>query len=200
MKKKAIFKILILVLALAMAAAAASCRPAETTPATTTAPTTTEAPKEVLPDVPANRFNARTTPRTGNNATMPLVVSTGTLDGKFSPFFATSAYDVNVASLTQIGLLHYDKYGAPSAGIDDPSLAYEYIMDISADNSISTYTFVLKNGIKFSDGTPVTAKDVLFSIYVYSDPMYDGASTFYAMNIQGMSEYRLQTKIGRAHV
>ncbi len=92
-----------------------------------------------------------------------------------------------------IGLLHYNKDGAPEAGIDVPSFAYEYTQDISDDNSKSTYTFVLKNGITFSDGTPVTAKDVLFSMYVLSDPMYDGASTFYTMNIQGMSEYRYQT-------
>jgi peptide/nickel transport system substrate-binding protein len=30
-------------------------------------------------------------------------------------------------------------------------------------------------------------------MYVLSDPMYDGSSTFYTMNIQGMNEYRLQT-------
>ncbi|HCS75580.1 MAG TPA: hypothetical protein DIW17_17105, partial [Clostridiales bacterium] len=64
--------------------------------------------------------------------------------------------------------------------------------DISSDNSTSTYTFVLKNGITFSDGQPVTAKDVLFSMYVLSDPMYDASSTFYTMKIQGLAEYRLQ--------
>ena len=30
-------------------------------------------------------------------------------------------------------------------------------------------------------------------MYVLSDPMYDGSSTFYTMNIQGINEYRLQT-------
>ena len=132
-------------------------------------------------------------PRTGNNATNPLVVSTGTLDGKFSPFFATSAYDTDVVGMTQIGLLHYNKDGEPEAGIDVPSFAYDYTMEVSADNTLSTYTFVLKNGITFSDGTPVTAKDVLFSMYVLSDPAYDGSSTFYTMKIQGINEYRLQT-------
>jgi peptide/nickel transport system substrate-binding protein len=74
-----------------------------------------------------------------------------------------------------------------------PSFAYDYTQEISDDKSTSTYTFILKNGITFSDGKPVTAKDVLFSMYVLSDPMYDGSSTFYTMNIQGMNEYRLQT-------
>lgn len=161
---------------------------------TTAAPSqSAEAPKEALPDVPANRYDAAKTPRTGSNETKPLVVSTGTLDGKFNPFFNTSAYDVDVVDMTQIGLLFYNKDGAPEAGINVPSFAYDYKQEVSADNSTSTYTFILKNGITFSDGKPVTAKDVLFSIYVLSDPLYDGSSTYYTMNIQGMKEYRLQT-------
>lgn len=196
MKTKACHRILVLVLAAAMTLSLASCRQESTTTATTAATTTatsTTEPVAVLPDVPANRYDATKTPRTGNNATNPLVVSTGTLDGKFSPFFATSAYDSDVEGMTQLNLLFNDKTGAPSAGINDPCLAYEYTQDISADNKTSTYTFVLKNKINFSDGKPVTAKDVLFSIYVLSDPKYDGSSTFYTMNIQGMKEYRLQT-------
>ncbi len=164
-------------------------KPTEPAP-TTTAPVT---PKEVKPDVPANRYDATVTPRTGSNATKPLVISTGTLDGKFSPFFSTSAYDVDAQELTQALLLYYNKDGAPEAGINAPCYAYDYIQEIGAGNSSSTYTFILKNGLTFSDGKPVTAKDVLFSIYVISDPLYDGSQTFYTMNIQGMKEYRLQT-------
>lgn len=207
MKKTAKTRILVLLLAVAMVFAVTSCSKDDTTTSTTTAPgqstepdgttgdttTTGGASGEVLPDVPADRYDATVSPRTGNNATTPLVVSTGTLDGKFSPFFNTSAYDVDVTGMTQIGLLYYDKTGAPQAGVEYPSFAYEYTQEVAADNSTSTYTFVLKNGITFSDGEPVSAKDVLFSIYVYSDPMYDGASTYYTMNIQGMSEYKLQT-------
>lgn len=156
-------------------------------------PDDTIQPVEVVPDVPANRYDATVTPRTGNNDTNPLVVSIGTLDGKFSPFFATSAYDVDANGQAHLGLLYYNKLGAPEAGIDAPSYAYDFTQEISADNSLSTYTFILKNKLTFSDGQPITAKDVLFSMYVLSDPMYDGSSTFYTMNIQGMNEYRLQT-------
>lgn len=199
MKKTVKTRLLVLLVAVAMIFAVTSCNRDETTttttePATTTTPSETdETPGEVLPDVPADRYDARETPRTGNNATMPLVVSTHTMDGKFSSFFATSAYDVDVVGLTQLPLLYYDKNGEPKAGIEYPSFAYDFTQEVAADNSTSTYTFVLKNGITFSDGEPVSAKDVLFSIYVFSDPQYDGASTYYTLNIQGMSEYRLQT-------
>ncbi|HHT64929.1 MAG: ABC transporter substrate-binding protein [Caldicoprobacterales bacterium] len=200
MKTKAIKGSLALILALLFAFSAVSCsQPADngvdSTP--TAAPEKTPEPEEPAveagPDVPADRYDATVTPRTGNNESSPLVVSTGTLDGKFSPFFATSAYDTDAAGMTQIGLLHYNKDGAPEAGIDVPSFAIDFTQEVSSDNSTSTYTFVLKNGITFSDGKPVTAKDVLFSMYVLSDPMYDGSSTFYTMKIQGINEYRLQT-------
>ena len=42
----------------------------------------------------------------------------------------------------------------------------------------------------FSDGTPLTVDDVIFSMYVLSDPTYDGSSTFFALPIVGMEEYR----------
>lgn len=159
----------------------------------TPTPSGSSGPVEVKADLPANRYDATTTPRTGNNATNPLVVSTGTLDGKFSPFFNTSAYDRLVEEMTQLYLIFPNKDGAMEAGIDVPSYAYDYTQEVSSDNSTSTYTFILKNGLTFSDGKPITAKDVLFSMYVYADPKYDGSSTFYTMNIQGMKEYRLQT-------
>lgn len=200
MKKKVIIRSLVLLLALVLAFSAASCgdqasdskdKAPETPPATTTpAP---EAPKEVLPDVPANRYDATKTPRTGSNETNPLVVGQLTMDGKFSPFFATSAYDVDVEGKTQLPLIYLNKFGAPSAGVDDPCYAYDFSQEVSADNSTSTYTFILKNKLTFSDGKPMTAKDVLFSIYVLTDPLYDGATTFYTLNIQGLKEYRMQT-------
>lgn len=197
MKKKTmnIIALLLVAIMLLMAGCAPkpSNEPATTAPQTTPTPTETTAPVEILPDLPANRYDATATPRTGNNANAPLVLSTGTLDGKFSPFFATSAYDVDVTDKTQIGLLYYDKTGAPNAGVEYPSLAYSYTQEVSADQSTSTYKVVLKNGITFSDGTPVTVKDVLFSIYTYADSRYDGSTTFYTLPIQGMAEYRLQT-------
>lgn len=151
-----------------------------------------EAPA-VIPDVPTDRYDASKTARMGNNATNPLILSTGTLEGTFSPFFAESVNDIELTSMTQLPLLSYDKHGAPVAGIDEPCLTYDYSVEKGPAHSISTYTFILKNGITFSDGKPVSAKDVLFTTYVLCDPQYDGPSDFYTMAIQGIDEYRLQT-------
>jgi len=173
--------------------ATVGCKTADGTD--TTEAEATEAPVEevVAADLPADRYDATETARTGNNATTPLVISSQTLDGKFSPFFSTSGYDTTVEGYTQLGLLYLDKKGAPQAGVEYPSYAYSYTQEVSDDQSTSTYTFILKNGITFSDGEPVTAKDVLFTIYTLCDPLYDGSSTFYSMDVQGLGEYRLQT-------
>lgn len=156
----------------------------------------TKDPAVVLADVPADRYDATVTPRTGNNESTPLVISSLTLDGKFSPFFYTSAYDGDIVGMTQISLLASDRDGSPVAGIDEASYAYSYTTEIKNEGTAdeySEYTFILKNGLTFSDGTPITVKDLLFSIYVLSDPLYDGSSTFYSMDIKGMNEYRTQT-------
>ena len=127
------------------------------------------------------------------NETVPLVISTGTLDGKFSPFFATSAYDTSIADLTQLLLIFLDKTGTPVAGDEYPCLASSFTQEVSDDKATTTYKIFLKNGVTFSDGQPVTVKDVLFSLYTLCDPLYDGSTTLYNLKIQGLPEYRLQT-------
>ena len=65
--------------------------------------------------------------------------------------------------------------------------------DIVENGGNTTYTFVLKNGIKFSDGQPLTMEDVLFNYYVYLDPVYTGSNTLYSTDIVGLDAYRTQT-------
>ena len=136
---------------------------------------------------------AEEAPDTKVTADTPLVIGSYTMDGKFTSFFNTSAYDRAIADNTSLFLLWSDENGEPLANMDVPSYAIDYTMDVADDNSETTYTFALKNDVLFSDGTPVTIDDLLFSIYVYSDPYYDGSSTFYSLAIEGMPEYRLQT-------
>lgn len=53
-----------------------------------------------------------------------------------------------------------------------PSLATDY--EVSQDKK--TYTFTLREGVKFHDGSPLTAEDVEFSLNVYGSGLYGGAS------------------------
>lgn len=130
-----------------------------------------------------------------------LVVGKDTFGSKFSPFFATLAYDQDVSDMVSIGLLASDREGnIVMKGIEGETIAYngtDYTYTGIADCDITqnddgtvVYDFTLRDDIKFSDGEPLTADDVIFSMYVFADPTYDGAATFYTLPIKGMEDYR----------
>ena len=129
----------------------------------------------------------------GENADA-FVIMTEQLDGLFNPFFSTSAPDGTIVAMTQIGMLgsNYVNGEVEVAYGDDEAVAVKDY-DIVENGDTTTYTFVLKNGILFSDGHPLTMEDVLFNYYVYLDPVYTGSSTLYSTDIVGLSEYRTQT-------
>ena len=123
-----------------------------------------------------------------------FVIMTEQLDGLFNPFFYTSAPDGTVVSMTQIGMLGSKYVNGDiqvAYGENEAVVVKDY--DIVEDGKNTVYTFVLKNGIKFSDGHPLTMEDVLFNYYVYLDPVYTGSNTLYSTDIIGLSEYRTQT-------
>jgi peptide/nickel transport system substrate-binding protein len=72
-----------------------------------------------------------------------------------NPLLAVSDADRDLVSLTYAGLM-----GLGADGVLVPVLAESY--SVSSDGR--TYTFVLKPNVKFSDGTPVTADDVVFTV------------------------------------
>ncbi len=124
-----------------------------------------------------------------------FVIMTEQLDGLFNPFFSTSASDATIVGMTQIGMLS-SKYVNGEVevayGEDEAVVVKDYEIKENADGTVD-YTFVLKNGILYSDGHPLTMEDVLFNFYVYLDPVYTGSNTLYSTDILGLSEYRTQT-------
>lgn len=199
--KKLLTFMLVSVMILAAAACGSSSEPAETNaPAEesvasdeTAAPAETGDAAEENAEAPAETEAEGEASTGGVTEDTPLVIGTNTLDGKFSEFFATSAYDRDVVGMTTLALLSSEKDGTVVANNEKPSYAESYTMEVNEDETETKYTFVLKNDVVFSDGTPVTVDDLLYSFYVYADPHYDGSSTFYSLNIKGMNEYRLQT-------
>ena len=140
-----------------------------------------------------------------NTETRPVVFATDALDGNFNPFFATSATDSTIAAITQVGMLSSDKDGKLTYGKDEPTVVLDYKETMkdskgvvttnaaeAADGGTTEYEFIIKNGLKFSDGEPLTIKDVLFNLYVYLDPYYMGSATLYSTDIQGLKAYRAQ--------
>ena len=130
-----------------------------------------------------------------------IVLAETGFEGKFSPFFASSAADQDVIDLTQLGLLGADRKGEMILnGIEGETREYngtEYTYHGTSDCTVTenadgtvTYDIKLRDDLKFSDGEPVTIDDVIFSMYVYLDPTYDGSVTMYSTPIVGLEEYR----------
>ena len=135
----------------------------------------------------------------GGNTTRKdsIVIMTEELSGLFNPFYATSGADMDVVGMTQIGMLATDKDGNPVAGEEESTVVLDFdykIQNENTSNAKTVYTFVIKNGLKFSDGKPLTMNDVMFNIYEYLDPVYTGSSTMYSIEIDGLYEYRYQTE------
>lgn len=130
-----------------------------------------------------------------------LVASTTGLESKFSPFFAASASDQLIVDMTQMYLFTSDRVGqVVEKGIEGETHSYngtDYTYYGPADLEITEnadgtvyYDITMRDDLIFSDGTPIDIDDVIFSMYVYCDPTYDGSSTVYSLPIEGMDAYR----------
>lgn len=127
----------------------------------------------------------------------PFSMSISTPDGVFNPFFSTSAYDSSIIGLTQISMLSTDVNGEIVCGENEPTVAKAYKVtenkNAAGDKTLTTtYEFLIKKGIKWSNGSDLTIKDVLFNLYVYLDPAYTGSATIYSTDIVGLQNYRTQ--------
>ncbi|MBQ1195280.1 MAG: hypothetical protein IIX44_03465 [Clostridia bacterium] len=125
-----------------------------------------------------------------------FVIMTEELDGLFNPFYSTTGADANIVAMTQIGMLGSDYVNGDvtvAYGKDHAVAVLDYVTNYDSATDKTTYTFVLKNDIVYSDGHPMTMEDVLFNLYVYLDPVYTGSSTMYSTDIVGLQDYRTQT-------
>ena len=147
----------------------------------------------------ASTATAEASTSTGSDGT--LVLSDTGFEGKFNPFFAASAADQHVIDLTFGALLGADRKGEMILnGIEGETREYngtdytyrgpaDCVVTENADGTVD-YDITLRDDITFSDGTPMTIDDVIFSLYVYLDPTYDGSATIYSTPIVGLEEYR----------
>lgn len=130
-----------------------------------------------------------------------LVASATGFENKFSPFFASNADDQDVTDLFTLSLMGSDRVGNPVLnGIEGETRSYNgtdytytgpanIVVTENADGTVY-YDITMRDDIVFSDGTPADIDDVIFGIYVYCDPTYDGSTTLYSQPIEGMDAYR----------
>lgn len=109
-----------------------------------------------------------------------LVVGMTAPKGVFSPFYWQTAYDKYVVEAI------FDSFFSLNGdGTYNNRLAES--VEVSEDKL--KYTFKLKPGVTYSDGTPVTVKDYAFAMKVYHDSSYDGQSDLLSVHIKGGKEY-----------
>lgn len=140
----------------------------------------------------------------GGKTDTPLVVAYSPFSEKFSPFFAETTYDVDASAMTQISMMTMDRMGGivynaiKGETISYNGTDYTYTgpcdISVSYDSTadITTYQVKIRDDIKFSDGKPVTADDMLFTYYVYLDPAYVGSTTLSSYDIIGLADYQNQ--------
>lgn len=181
MKRKYVV-LLAMLLALSMLFAACT-QPAKTEGAATEAGATeatgtTEA-AEGAEDEPApagaNPASARA------NAANTIIVGIPETTGVFNPIYYSTVYDAYVIELVFASLMTNNE-----AGEILPSVAESW--EISEDQK--QITFKLREDVKFSDGTPLTAKDVVFTYKAMADPSYQGRYSYIPAALEGYDEYK----------
>lgn len=101
--------------------------------------------------------------------------------GVFTPYFNSSGYDGNVQSVMFPPLVDINEAGEPIPGLAES-------WDVSDDGL--TYTFHLRDDLKFDDGTPLTSEDVEFTLTLLHDPSYGGGTDITEAKVVGGLDYK----------
>ena len=97
-----------------------------------------------------------------------LKFGTSGFEGVFNPVLSDNVYDSYITALIFDGLVDVDGTG-------------EYVPELATweldEETKTVYTFTLRDGLKFSDGTPLTANDVAYTYNVIKEADYAGPRT-----------------------
>ncbi len=129
-----------------------------------------------------------------------LIIATGAFSGDFRGIFTTTDNDQLVVDMTTVPLLGKTRSGAYVLnGIEGETEYYNgatYSYDGIADCVVTdledgsvTYDFTLRDDVTFSDGEPLTADDLIFTLYLYLDPSYEGDVALNTLPIAGLDAY-----------
>lgn len=166
MKKSIVF---LLVLTMVLSTFLVGCAPKDEDVATPDPEPNTEAP-------------ADDTEEPAEEPSGTLVVGITEASGNFNPAYYSSAYDGHVVDMVFEGLITRDFDGEFQEGLAVAE-SWEY------SNDDKTITFKMKEDRIFSDGTPLTAHDVVFTYKVLADPSYTGRYGQYVKDLKGFDEY-----------
>ncbi len=108
-----------------------------------------------------------------------LKFGASSFDGVFNPIMSDNVYDAYIADIIFEKLITNTPEGEYVPSIATWTLSEDKL----------TYTFTLKDGIKFSDGTDLTTEDVAFTYMTIAHPDYNGPRAYAVNNFLGYEEY-----------
>lgn len=108
-----------------------------------------------------------------------LKFGTSGFDGILNPIMSDNVYDSWACNLMFESMIILDKTGAYQPDIASWKISDDHL----------TYTFTLKDGIKFSDGTPLTADDVYFTFATIAHPDYNGPRAYAVSDLVGYEDF-----------
>lgn len=106
---------------------------------------------------------------------------------KWNPFIAENAYDMQVMQqiFTEVCKLNENNELVPHAG--------NISIQQNSDKTV-LYTITLNEGMRFTNGEPVTIDDFIWGLYVRADPSYTGLSPLITFPIDGVESYYYNDK------
>lgn len=120
-------------------------------------------------------------PKSAENRTDSFVSVISKPGGVFLPGFYDNGWDGNAIQPIFSSLVVRDDSGTPQ-----PDLAESW--EVSDDKL--TYTYHLRDNLKFSDGSSLTSEDVKFTLTLLNDPEYSGGQDFSDIGIVGAEDYK----------
>ncbi|MBA4686152.1 MAG: ABC transporter substrate-binding protein [Candidatus Galacturonibacter soehngenii] len=163
--------------------------------------------KDATKDVTQSEDANNTQEPTSTSDETPLVVGYSPFSEKFSPFFASTVFDQHAQTITQTRIGTFDRAGAivekakdgETKNFNGTDYTYNGLSNITTSydeaSNITTYDIQIRDDVTFSDGEKLTADDIIFTLYVISDPSYDGPLTFNSKPIIGMKNYRANSTV-----
>lgn len=125
--------------------------------------------------------NKKLNPEAAQEREDTIIVGVNDFKGEINPLYSSNTYDMWATALIFEGLLSQDESGKISSNIAETW---------SVEEEGKKYSFKLKEGIKFCDGSELTSEDIAFTYTAICDPSYAGPYANHMRLLEGYSEYK----------
>jgi peptide/nickel transport system substrate-binding protein len=193
MKKQLAFSLL-MVFVLVGTLVFSACTPSSPSPSTTATPSSSASPSQTSAPKPSGTTTAATGPIRGGTLRLNILSE----PPAFDPYSSNTHRILALSSAVFSGLVQADPL-KKEVSVDNliPDLAEKW--SVSSDGK--TYTFNLRQGVKFHDGKPFSATDAKYSLDRYRDTkssVYAG-SVACIDNVQIVDDYTVKVNLKYAY-